>query len=113
MRERVDLSVFGAPERSWPYQHCIVCSGEAELGYRDAANELQWFCASHRRAQYWADARRCLKCLPTTSREKETTTMDARNFGSKYIGPDNVREGPLTARIVNVIEDDRYGRLML
>ena len=39
--------------------------------------------------------------------------MDARKFASKYINADSVRESPVTARIVNVFEDDRYGRLTL
>lgn len=39
--------------------------------------------------------------------------MDARKYASKYIKPDNVRGGPIQTRIVNVFEDERYGRLML
>jgi hypothetical protein len=58
------------PEQSCPSEGCIVCGGEAEFGYRDAAGELQWFCALHRLAKYWADARREVdgnsKCLQTT-----------------------------------------------
>jgi hypothetical protein len=39
--------------------------------------------------------------------------VDARNYASKYIKPDQVRDGPVQTRVVNVYEDDRYGRLML
>src|SRR5262249_18401113 len=39
--------------------------------------------------------------------------MDARKYASKYIKPDNVRDEPIQTRIVNVFEDERYGRLML
>jgi len=39
--------------------------------------------------------------------------MDARKFASKYVKPDQVRDGPIRTRIVNVFEDDRFGRLTL
>jgi hypothetical protein len=39
--------------------------------------------------------------------------MDARKYASKYVKPDNVRDGPIQTRIINVFEDERYGRLML
>ena len=39
--------------------------------------------------------------------------MDARKYASKYVKPDNVRDGPIQTRIVNVFEDERYGRLNL
>jgi hypothetical protein len=39
--------------------------------------------------------------------------MDARKYASKYIKPDNVRDEPIQTRIINVFEDERYGRLML
>jgi hypothetical protein len=39
--------------------------------------------------------------------------MDARKYASRYVKPDNVRDGPIQTRIVNVLEDERYGRLML
>jgi hypothetical protein len=39
--------------------------------------------------------------------------MDARKYASKYIKPDNVRDGPIQTRIVNVFEEERYGRLAL
>ena len=37
--------------------------------------------------------------------------MDARKYASKYVKPDNVRDGPIQTRIVNVFEEERYGRL--
>ena len=39
--------------------------------------------------------------------------MDARQYASKNVRPDNVREAPIQARIVNVFIEDRYGRLCL
>jgi hypothetical protein len=39
--------------------------------------------------------------------------VDARKYVSKYIKPDNVRDAPIQTRIVNVFEEDRYGRLVL
>ena len=39
--------------------------------------------------------------------------MDARKYASKHVKPDNVRDGPIQTRIVNVFEDERYGRLTL
>jgi hypothetical protein len=39
--------------------------------------------------------------------------MDARQYASKNVRPDNVRDAPIQARIVNVFVEDRYGRLSL
>jgi hypothetical protein len=39
--------------------------------------------------------------------------VDARKYASKYVKPDNVRDGPIQTRIVNVFEDERYGHLMV
>ena len=39
--------------------------------------------------------------------------MDARKFASKYVRPDNVRDGAIQTRIISVLEDDRYNRLLL
>ena len=36
--------------------------------------------------------------------------MDMRQYASKYIKPDNVRDGPIQTRVVNVFEEERYGR---
>jgi hypothetical protein len=54
-----------------------------------------------------------LRCVGITPNEEETTTMDARKYASKYVKPDNVRDGPIVTRIINVFEDERYGRLTL
>jgi hypothetical protein len=52
------LKQLPKPEPS-PFETCATCGREAQFGYRDAASgELEWFCAEHRRAQWWADARR-------------------------------------------------------
>jgi hypothetical protein len=53
-----------------------------------------------------------LRCVEITPIGKEIV-MDARKYASKYIKPDNVRDGPIQTRIVNVFEEERYGRLTL
>ena len=38
---------------------CARCGQQARFGYRNpVTNTLSWFCAEHRLAQSWADARR-------------------------------------------------------
>ena len=39
--------------------------------------------------------------------------MDMRKYASKYIKPDQVRDGPVRTRIIDVFEDERYGRPVL
>lgn len=39
--------------------------------------------------------------------------MDARKYASRFVKPDNVRDGPLQTRIVCVLEEERFGRLQL
>jgi hypothetical protein len=39
--------------------------------------------------------------------------MDMREFASKYIKPDQVRDGPITTRIVSVFESEKLGRPVL
>jgi hypothetical protein len=39
--------------------------------------------------------------------------MDARKYASRYVKPDNVRDGAIQTRVVNVFEEERYGRLTL
>jgi hypothetical protein len=46
-------------------------------------------------------------------KQQRRTKMDARKYASKYVKPDNVRDGPIQTRIINVFEEERYGRLML
>jgi hypothetical protein len=36
---------------------CVQCGGKGEFGYRNSEGELVWYCADHRLAQCWADAR--------------------------------------------------------
>jgi hypothetical protein len=50
--------VFGPIEHKWPYVRCAKCSAEARFGYRDSDGTMRWFCAAHRLAQNWSDARR-------------------------------------------------------
>jgi hypothetical protein len=52
---------------------------------------------------------RCVEISPTKEKEE---VMDARKF-SKSIKPDNVRDGPIQTRIISVLEDERYNRLLL
>ena len=35
--------------------------------------------------------------------------MDARKYASRYVKPDNVRDGPIQTRVLNVFEGT-YGR---
>jgi len=38
---------------------CISCDREARFGYKSVdGSSIDWFCAQHRLAKYWADARR-------------------------------------------------------
>jgi hypothetical protein len=46
---------FGKAEE--PAQWCPQCSAAGEFGYRDIDGVMRWFCARHRLAQFWADAR--------------------------------------------------------
>lgn len=39
--------------------------------------------------------------------------MDMRKYASKFVKPDQVRDGPIQTRIVNVVEDERYSRPVL
>jgi hypothetical protein len=39
--------------------------------------------------------------------------MDMRQYASKYIKPDHVRDGSIRTRIVNVFESEQYGRPVL
>ena len=39
--------------------------------------------------------------------------MDARKYASTYVKPDNVRDGPIQTRIVNVFKHEQFGRPVL
>jgi hypothetical protein len=54
-----------------------------------------------------------LRCVGITPEEKEIAMVDARKYASRYIKPDNVRDGPIETRILNAFEEERYGRLTL
>jgi len=41
-----------------PFEACATCGQEAHFGYRDESGTLVWFCAEHRLARWWSDARR-------------------------------------------------------
>jgi hypothetical protein len=53
-----------------------------------------------------------LKCVGITPKEEETS-MDMRNFASAYVKADDVREGPIQTRVVNVLESERFHRPVL
>jgi len=36
--------------------------------------------------------------------------VDLRQYASSYVKPDDVREGPIVTRVVNVTESERFGR---
>jgi hypothetical protein len=40
-----------------PAQWCPQCGAAGEFGYHDVYGAMRWFCARHRLAQFWADAR--------------------------------------------------------
>jgi hypothetical protein len=40
-----------------PQLTCARCGQPGIFGYRNQDGELAWYCAEHRLAQYWADAR--------------------------------------------------------
>jgi hypothetical protein len=45
-----------------PFGACATCGQEAHFGYRDKeSGQLVWFCARHRLATWWTDARRSQK----------------------------------------------------
>jgi hypothetical protein len=44
-----------------------------------------------------------LVCVEITPKDEEKA-MDMRQYASTYIKPDNVRDGPIQTRIVNVFE---------
>jgi hypothetical protein len=39
-----------------PSPHRCHCGGFGYFGYRNPDNSMTWYCAAHRRAQWWADA---------------------------------------------------------
>jgi hypothetical protein len=49
---------FGPLDYQWPHAQCESCSAEARFGYRNNDGTMRWFCAAHRLAKNWADARR-------------------------------------------------------
>jgi hypothetical protein len=53
-----------------------------------------------------------LKCVGITPREMETD-MDMRQYAPKYVRPDQVRDGPIQTRIINIFESERYNRPVL
>lgn len=53
-----------------------------------------------------------LKCIGITPKDEEKV-MDMRQYASKYVKPDQVRDGPIQTRVVNVFESEQYGRPVL
>jgi hypothetical protein len=54
-----------------------------------------------------------LRCVEVSPKKERESAMDARKFASKYVKPDHVRDAPIQTRIVSVLEDERYDRLLL
>lgn len=53
-----------------------------------------------------------LKCLQITPGNEEKMMVDARKFAPKQIKPEHVK-APIQSRIIAVLEDERYDRLLL
>jgi hypothetical protein len=51
------MTAAGDREAEEPAPRCPRCSAAGEFGYRDIYGAMRWFCAGHRLAQFWADAR--------------------------------------------------------
>ena len=70
-----------------------MCSGFAGMAQDEAENvwtEMRW-----------------------NNPERRGESYGMRKYASKYIKPDNVRDGPIQTRIVNVFESEQYGRPVL
>jgi hypothetical protein len=75
----------------------------AEPGVDDDIRALRWWLKQGLR-------KFGLRCVGITQKE---SAMDARKFASKFVKPDDVRDNPIQTRIISVLEDDRYNRLLL
>ena len=51
------MTATGDRETEEPAPRCPQCAAAGEFGYRDVYGAMRWFCAKHRLAQFWADAR--------------------------------------------------------
>jgi hypothetical protein len=58
-------------ESKEPAPRCPQCGAFGEFGYRDVYGAMGWFCARHRLAQFWADAR-----IAIFTNNKEVLTYD-------------------------------------
>jgi hypothetical protein len=107
---RDDPVFFGAPAQAWPLARCAKCGAEAQFGYRNTANELEWFCATHRRARWWADARRSRWEVQQNDQPKKESVMDMRKYSGGLIMAEDLHDGPRQEVIVKVTEKvtDRY-----
>jgi hypothetical protein len=54
-----------------------------------------------------------LRCVSIEQMKQEETVMDMRQYSSGFIKPDNVRDGPLLAHIVNVFISEKFNRPVL
>jgi hypothetical protein len=54
-----------------------------------------------------------LKVLEITPREEEIAMVDMREYGTKFVKPDYVRDGPIVTSIVNVFVGEQFGRPIL
>jgi hypothetical protein len=55
-----------------------------------------------------------LRCVSIEEvKQQESDTMDMRKYSSGFIKPDDVRDGPLQAHIINVFISEKYDRPVL
>jgi hypothetical protein len=72
------------PPTPAPLQQTIPncrCGAPGEYGYRDQQGRMRWFCASHRLATYWADARK----TPSTEEVKHVEKQRSFNRLSERV----------------------------
>jgi hypothetical protein len=57
-----------------PAPRCQQCGWLGDFGYRFSDGKMRWYCAEHRLAQYWADAR---MPLPFSNKSRGEPTDDS------------------------------------
>jgi hypothetical protein len=56
---------------------------------------------------------RCVEVREELQTKEAVMAIDMRQYASTYIKPDNVRDGPIQTRIINVFESGQTGRPVL
>jgi hypothetical protein len=97
-----------------------VIAVRALFGYADQLGKLVWYCERHRLAQWWADARRdgsmrhpildAGGTIPADQDRQEAreNAMDMSKYGTAFIEPEDVRDGPRQERIANVYIHQKF-----